>query len=99
MAETDSRYWKRHARRYDRATLFLNRRFGAMADRVAESIRGSQRVLEIAAGTAQGSSCRQPGQPGADDRDVRALRQLAEFPGRGRCHRLILVHSNNASTS
>ncbi len=51
MAETDSRYWKRHARRYDRATLFLNRRFGAMADRVAESIRGSQRVLEIAAGT------------------------------------------------
>lgn len=51
MAEAGSRYWKRHARRYDRATLLLNRRFGAMADRVAESIRGSRRVLEIAAGT------------------------------------------------
>ena len=51
MAQTDSRYWKRHARRYDHATLILNRRFGAMADRVAESIRGAPRVLEIAAGT------------------------------------------------
>lgn len=51
MGETDARYWRRHARRYDRVTLLLNRRFTAMADAVAESIRGSERVLEIAAGT------------------------------------------------
>ena len=51
MADTDSRYWRRHARRYDRATLILNRRFPTMADWVAESIRDSRRVLEIAAGT------------------------------------------------
>jgi len=51
MTETESRYWRRHAGRYDRATLFVNRRFAAMADRVAESIRGSRRVLEVAAGT------------------------------------------------
>lgn len=51
MAQAGSRYWRVHARRYDRVTLFLNRRFPAMADSVAESIRGSERVLEIAAGT------------------------------------------------
>jgi ubiquinone/menaquinone biosynthesis C-methylase UbiE len=51
MIATSPRYWKRHARRYDRVTLLLNRRFEAMAGHVAESIRNSRRVLEIAAGT------------------------------------------------
>lgn len=51
MADTDSRYCRRHARRYDRVTLILHWRFPTMADRVAESIRDSRSVLEIAAGT------------------------------------------------
>ena len=51
MVETESRYWQRHARRYDRATVLLNRRFGALADRVAEALQGARRVLEVGAGT------------------------------------------------
>lgn len=51
VSETESRYWKRHARRYDSVTLLINRNFRAMADRVAKSIQGADRVLEIAAGT------------------------------------------------
>ncbi len=44
-------YWERNARRYDRATLLLNRRFHEMASLVAEAVRGAGTVLEIAAGT------------------------------------------------
>lgn len=43
-------FWARHARRYDRATLALNRNFVAMARDVAERVRGLE-VLELAAGT------------------------------------------------
>lgn len=47
MAEA---FWSRHARRYDRATLALNRNFAAMAREVAERVRDLE-VLELAAGT------------------------------------------------
>jgi phosphatidylethanolamine/phosphatidyl-N-methylethanolamine N-methyltransferase len=47
----DARYWQRHARRYDRFTLLLSRRFPEMARQVAEDLRGRGRVLELAAGT------------------------------------------------
>ena len=47
MAEA---FWSRHARRYDRATRALNRRFMEMARNVAERVRGLE-VLELAAGT------------------------------------------------
>jgi ubiquinone/menaquinone biosynthesis C-methylase UbiE len=45
------RFWQRHARRYDRATLMLNRRFPDMAAFVTQDLRGSDLVLEVAAGT------------------------------------------------
>jgi len=48
---TSDRFWERHARRYDRATMLLNRRFPEMASHVAEAVRGRARVLEVAAGT------------------------------------------------
>jgi len=44
-------YWGRHARRYDRATQFLNRRVLEMAGAVADTVGHAQNVLEIAAGT------------------------------------------------
>jgi ubiquinone/menaquinone biosynthesis C-methylase UbiE len=43
-------FWSTHARRYDRATLALNRRFPDMARGLADRIAGME-VLEIAAGT------------------------------------------------
>ena len=51
MMETAPRFWRRHARRYDRVTLLLNSRFDQLAGRVAGAIEGAARVLEIAAGT------------------------------------------------
>jgi len=47
----DPKFWKRHARRYDRVARLLNGRFDAMVDRAAELVGGSARVLEVAAGT------------------------------------------------
>ncbi len=44
-------YWKKHARRYDRFTLFCNRRVPAMASRVGDVVTGCDCVLEVAAGT------------------------------------------------
>lgn len=46
----DSKFWRRQARRYDRAIDLLNRRFDQMALDVAAEVEGAQ-VLEIAAGT------------------------------------------------
>lgn len=46
----DDPFWARHARRYDRATLGLNRNFEAMARDVAGRVQGIE-VLELAAGT------------------------------------------------
>jgi phosphatidylethanolamine/phosphatidyl-N-methylethanolamine N-methyltransferase len=44
-------YWRAQARRYDRATLMLNRRFSELALAAAEAVEGAGEVLEIAAGT------------------------------------------------
>ncbi len=46
----DNEFWRRQARRYDRAIDLLNRRFDQMAIDVAAEVEGAQ-VLEIAAGT------------------------------------------------
>jgi len=43
-------FWAIHARRYDRATLALNRNFLAMGHGVAQRVAGME-VLELAAGT------------------------------------------------
>jgi phosphatidylethanolamine/phosphatidyl-N-methylethanolamine N-methyltransferase len=51
IAERGPEFWRRHARRYDRATLWLNRQFGRMTALVAEDLKHRGRVLEIAAGT------------------------------------------------
>jgi ubiquinone/menaquinone biosynthesis C-methylase UbiE len=50
-ATNADKFWEKHARKYDRATLFLNRSFSVMAARVASDLAGRARVLEIAAGT------------------------------------------------
>ncbi|HJN72509.1 MAG TPA: class I SAM-dependent methyltransferase [Myxococcota bacterium] len=47
----DGEYWEKNARRYDRATLLLNKNFSGMAQAVADAVAGSEDVLEIAAGT------------------------------------------------
>jgi len=51
MPDLSRLYWSWHAKRYDRITLLLNRRFPDMVARVAETVRGKNDVLEIAAGT------------------------------------------------
>jgi phosphatidylethanolamine/phosphatidyl-N-methylethanolamine N-methyltransferase len=44
-------YWDRHAGRYDRATRWLSRPLPRMLDLTVDAVRGSARVLEVAAGT------------------------------------------------
>ena len=44
-------YWDRQARRYDRVTLLLNARMVEMARVAADTVKGKQDVLEVAAGT------------------------------------------------
>lgn len=44
-------YWRRHAKRYDRFTLWLSREFPAMARAVGQAVAGRDEVLELAAGT------------------------------------------------
>ncbi len=54
MGKKDDRnlaYWRKHARRYDRALRILNRRFGTVVALAAEDTRGAGEVLEVAAGT------------------------------------------------
>lgn len=46
-----ARYWNRHARNYDRSMKLLGRPIPGMVARAAEAVRGTQRVLEVAAGT------------------------------------------------
>jgi phosphatidylethanolamine/phosphatidyl-N-methylethanolamine N-methyltransferase len=46
-----SAFWRIHAKRYDRVTLALNRRFTRMVALVADDLVGRERVLEVAAGT------------------------------------------------
>lgn len=49
--DTKEVYWRRHARRYDRVSLLLNRRLPRLARRIAEDLDGRGPVLELAAGT------------------------------------------------
>ncbi len=48
---SSARYWNRHARNYDRSMKLLGRPIPGMVARAAEAVRGTQRVLEVAAGT------------------------------------------------
>lgn len=50
-AQSGAEFWRRNARRYDRVTLLLNRRFAEIGSLAAEDLRGCRRVVEIAAGT------------------------------------------------
>lgn len=85
------RFWERHARKYDRVTLFLNRRFPLMAGQVAQDLAGRGRVLEIAAGTGLVTVplASQVGQLVATDRSPEMLEVLS-----GR----LSAHSLNAVT-
>lgn len=49
--DDDRAYWDRHAKRYDSSTRLLRRPMAGMLARVADAVRGRERVLEIAAGT------------------------------------------------
>ena len=52
QAATEGRdYWERHAKRYDRATRFLAKPVPRMLEFATDALRGSGRVLEVAAGT------------------------------------------------
>ncbi|MFH0825326.1 MAG: class I SAM-dependent methyltransferase, partial [Pseudomonadota bacterium] len=49
---TDNRgFWERTASDYDRKTAFLRRSYGLVVAKIVEDVRGSGRVLEVAAGT------------------------------------------------
>lgn len=47
----DVAYWNRHAKNYDRSMVLLGRPLPRMLDLMAESLTGTERVLEVAAGT------------------------------------------------
>jgi hypothetical protein len=44
-------YWDRHARNYDRSMAIFGGPIPRMVDLAADAVRGSARVLEVAAGT------------------------------------------------
>lgn len=48
---SDSDYWNRHADAYDRSLRLLGGPIPRMVELAAEAVRGSSRVLEVAAGT------------------------------------------------
>ena len=58
---TEETYWAAQARRYDRATLLLNRRHPDMAAAVAHAVDGLDSVLELAAGTGLVTTRAAPG--------------------------------------
>ena len=49
--DADRAYWERHARRYDASFKALDRPLPRMLALTTEGVRGSARVLEVAAGT------------------------------------------------
>jgi len=51
MSTTGREYWERHAARYDRVTRFLARPVPRMLELAVEALKGSGRMLEVAAGT------------------------------------------------
>lgn len=48
---SDRDYWERHARNYDRSMVLLGGPMKRTVELCAESVRGCDRVLEVAAGT------------------------------------------------
>jgi phosphatidylethanolamine/phosphatidyl-N-methylethanolamine N-methyltransferase len=48
---SDRDYWDRHAKHYDRSMVLLGGPIPRMAALAADAVRGSRRVLEVAAGT------------------------------------------------
>jgi len=61
MTEPKTEYWRRNARRYDRAVKLLNRRFSEMALAVGEAVADADEVLEVAAGTGMVTAAAAPG--------------------------------------
>lgn len=51
MIAAGQTYWERHAKRYDRSTRFLSRPTPRMLELAVDAARGSNDVLEVAAGT------------------------------------------------
>jgi phosphatidylethanolamine/phosphatidyl-N-methylethanolamine N-methyltransferase len=51
MSTSGREYWESHAKRYDRATRLLARPVPRMLELAVNALRGSGRVLEVAAGT------------------------------------------------
>lgn len=49
--ESARSYWERNAKRYDRSMKILGGPMPAMIARIAQAVRGAERVLEVAAGT------------------------------------------------
>jgi len=47
----DRKYWDKHAKNYDRSMKLLGRALPRMIELAGEAVRGSARVLEVAAGT------------------------------------------------
>lgn len=51
ITDTGRSYWDRHAEHYDRSMMLLGGPIPRMAALAADAVRGSRRVLEVAAGT------------------------------------------------
>jgi len=49
--EKGQAYWNRHTTNYDRSMLLIGRPIPRMVELAAEAVRGTERVLEVAAGT------------------------------------------------
>ena len=49
--DENKRFWDRIAKRYDRITLRITRDYPTFVDRIADDVRGAEKVLEIATGT------------------------------------------------
>lgn len=51
MSENEREYWERYAKSYDRSMIVFGKPIVPMLERVANAVRGRERVLELAAGT------------------------------------------------
>lgn len=51
MSENEREYWERYAKSYDRSMIVFGKPIAPMLERVANAVRGRERVLELAAGT------------------------------------------------
>lgn len=67
VKDKDQGYWERHAARYDASLRILARPFRRMLQLTTEAVRGSGRVLEVAAGTGAVAIARVAGEVIATD--------------------------------